>query len=115
MGCLGDEVPRESESQRVQKGPIGIDEVPKNIKEIDLSDDERKKKQSLREANERLYEELLLSIDGNEKTARVAFNLAKLAKTKDLADGDASLAWMRLKKVCDEEYTNVVEIEEEIC
>jgi len=49
---------------------LGIDEVPK-----DLSDDEGKKKQTLREANERLYEELLLSIDGNEKTARVAFNV----------------------------------------
>ena len=77
---------------------LGIDKVPKDSEEIDLSDDEGKKKQSLREANERLYEELLLSIDGNEKTARVAFNLVKLAKTKDLADGDASLAWKRLKE-----------------
>jgi len=52
-----------------------------------------------------------LSIDGNEKSARIAFNLVKLAKTKDLADGDESLAWKRLK----EKYTNVNEIEEEIC
>ena len=58
---------------------MGIDKVPKDSEEIDLSDDEGKKKQSLREANESLYEELLLSIDGNEKTARVAFNLVKLA------------------------------------
>ena len=30
--------------------------------------------------------------------ARVAFNFVKLAKTKDLADGYASLAWKRLKE-----------------
>lgn len=71
---------------------MDIERVPKDSEEIDLSDGEGKKKQSLREANVRLYEELLVSIDGNEKTARVAFNLVKLAKIKDLADGDASLA-----------------------
>ena len=48
---------------------LGLDTVPKDSEEIDLSDDKGKKQQSLREANERLYEELLLSIDGNEKTA----------------------------------------------
>ena len=76
--------------RRFNKVLSGIDEVPKDSEVIDLSDDEWNKKQSLREDYERLYEELLLSIDGNEKTAKVAFNLVKLAKTKDLADGDAS-------------------------
>ena len=74
---------------------LGKERVPKDSEVIEPSD---KKKQSLREANERLYEELLLSIDGNEKTARVAFNLVKLAKTKDLADSNAALAWKRLKE-----------------
>jgi len=34
-------------------------------------------------------EEILLSFDGNEKSARISFNLVKLAKIKDLADVDA--------------------------
>ena len=35
---------------------LGIDRVPKDSEEIDPSDDKGKKKQSLREANKRLYE-----------------------------------------------------------
>ena len=46
---------------------LGIERVTNDSEEINLSDGEGKKKQSLREANERLYEELLLSIDVNEK------------------------------------------------
>jgi len=36
---------------------LGIDKVPKDSEEIDPSNDEGEKKQSLREANERLYED----------------------------------------------------------
>ena len=42
------------------------------------------------------YEELLLSIDGTKSSGRVAFNIVKLAKTDDLPEGDAALAWKRL-------------------
>jgi len=104
-----------ADSGGFKKVLLGIEKVPKDSEEIDLNNDEVKKKQNLREANERLYEELLLSIDGNEKSARIAFNLVMFAKTKDLADGDASLVWERLKKVRHEKYTNVTEIEEKNC
>ena len=67
---------------------LGKEIVPKDSEVIKPSD----KKKRLREVNKRLHEKLLLSIDGNEKTARVAFNLVKLAKTKDLTDSDAALA-----------------------
>jgi hypothetical protein len=39
---------------------------------------------------------LLLLIDGEQASGRVAFNIVRGAKTSDLTDGDAALAWKRL-------------------
>jgi len=51
---------------------------------------------TLREANGTAYEALLLLIDGEQASGRVAFNIVRGAKTSDLPDGDAALAWKRL-------------------
>ena len=56
------------------------------------SDEELK----VREENELAYEDLILSIDSTTPAGRVAFNLVKGAKTNDISDGDATLAWTRL-------------------
>ena len=72
-------------------------EIPPSESEIlDASKDSDKEKVRMRKANENAYEELLLSIDGNQKTGKTAFNLVKLSKTSDLEEGDAGLAWSKL-------------------
>jgi hypothetical protein len=43
------------------------------------------------------YTELILSIDDKTSGGKVAFNLVKGCKNKDYADGNASMAWKRLK------------------
>jgi hypothetical protein len=77
---------------------LGKEKVPKDSEEIDQTVMlGRRSKVCLRETNARLYEELILSIDSFKMPGKYAFNLVKLAKTKALADGDATLAWKTLK------------------
>jgi hypothetical protein len=47
--------------------------------------------------NELAYTELILSIDDKTSSGKVAFNLLKVCKNKDYADGNASMARERLK------------------
>ena len=51
---------------------------------------------SARKANNTAFEDLLLLIDGEQASGRVAFNIVRGAKTSELTDGDAALAWKRL-------------------
>src|SRR6056300_127745 len=68
---------------------LGSEKVPKDDElNADVTSSERKEQERIREANEMAYEELLLSIEGTSKTGRVAFNLVKLSKTKDLKEGE---------------------------
>ena len=76
---------------------VGSEKAPKDGETWDARTTEGKEKKRLREANEEAYEDLILSIDGTHPSGRVAFNLVRLAKTLDLADGDAKLAWARLQ------------------
>ncbi len=46
--------------------------------------------------NERAFEDILLSIDGQTKSGRVAFNLVDNCTTTDQPDGNCKLAWDRL-------------------
>ena len=46
--------------------------------------------------NEKAYEDLLLSIDGETKTGKVAFNLVDNAVTTANPEGDSKIAWDRL-------------------
>ena len=75
-------------------------------KEITPTDDDEevntntpagREKQRLREANEMAYTDLVLSINGESASGRVAFNLVRLSKTKEHTEGDARLAWAKLK------------------
>lgn len=76
---------------------VGSDIAPPDGEIIDERTEEGREKKRLREMNEAAYEDLILSIDGSTASSRVAFNLVRLAKTRDLADGDAKLAWARLQ------------------
>jgi hypothetical protein len=60
----------------------------------DLGDTaEGKKKESLREANQKAYDELILAMYDE-----TCFNLVDEARTDDLPDGDARMAWNALEE-----------------
>jgi hypothetical protein len=59
---------------------LGEDVPPSDNKVLDASSNEGKAKLASKKANKQGFEELLLSIDGNSKTGRTAFNLVRLSK-----------------------------------
>jgi hypothetical protein len=58
----------------------------------------KKKAKELRDLNELAYEDLILSIDRKKNSSRVAFNIVKGCRTSEYEDGNARLAWTRLKE-----------------
>ena len=77
---------------------LGTVSVPSDDEDLSqLTADEIKEKEKLRELNEDAYEDLILSINGETEVGRVVFQLVRGAKTKKLADGDAKEAWDRLR------------------
>jgi hypothetical protein len=56
-----------------------------------------KKKSIAIELNEIAYTDLILSINVKTSSGKVAFNLIKGCKSKDYPDGNAAIAWERLK------------------
>ncbi len=50
------------------------------------------------ELNEVVYTELLLCIDDQTSDGKIAFNIVKGCKSKDHPDGNAAIAWDKLKK-----------------
>jgi hypothetical protein len=70
---------------------------PKDDEEFDESTAEGREKKRLQKANESAYTDLILSVDGTNVNGRVAFNLIRLSVTIDRAEGDARMAWMRLR------------------
>jgi len=61
----------------------------------DRTDNDKKTIENYR-LNEKAYEDLLLSIDGETKTGKVAFNLIDNAVTSANPEGDSKIAWDRL-------------------
>ena len=59
--------------------------------------EEKKKREKIEETNEDAFSDLILSFADTE-AGNVAFSIVRNAKTKDLPDGDAFLAWTNLKK-----------------
>ena len=50
------------------------------------------------ELNERAFKELVLSIDVSSSAGKIAFGIVMSCKTKEYEDGNAALAWEKLKK-----------------
>ena len=48
--------------------------------------------------NDKAYEELILSMDTSKRAGKVAFGIVKGTKTPEYPNGNAQLAWARLKK-----------------
>jgi len=76
---------------------LGKVKIPKTDEDYDLESEEGKKLSIAAEMNELAYTELILSIDDKSSSGKVAFNLVKGCKNKDYVDGNASMAWERLR------------------
>ena len=76
---------------------LGTEIAPKDGDEYDETTAIGLENKRMREANEAAYTDLILSIDGTNASGRVAFNLVRLSKNIDHADGDAKMAWARLR------------------
>jgi tellurite resistance-related uncharacterized protein len=76
---------------------LGKVKVPRTDEEYDMESEEGKKLTIAADINELAYTELIFSIDDKTSSGKVAFNLVKGYKNKDYADGNASMAWERLK------------------
>jgi hypothetical protein len=76
---------------------LGKVRIPMTDEDYEVDTEEGKKLRIAADMNELVYTELILSIDDKTSNGKVAFNLVKGCKNKDYADGNASLAWERLK------------------
>lgn len=62
-----------------------------------VDEDEKHKAEAIRRLNKDAYIDLLLSIGTEHETGRVAFQIIRTSKTKELSSGDARAAWLRLE------------------
>ena len=100
----GDEWPTWSEKFLAKAKHYGFKDVllgkvtiPKTDEVFNVESEEGKKKMMTADLNELAYTELILSIDDKTSSGKVAFNLVKACKNKDYVDGNAFMAWERLK------------------
>ena len=77
---------------------LGKEVIPKSNEVIDKKTDEGKEMLKIIELNELAYSELVLSMDVKKAAGKVAFQIVKGCKTKEYEDGNAAVAWERLKK-----------------
>jgi hypothetical protein len=75
---------------------LGNTTIPKESDIIDKTTVQGKKEKVIRKANDDCFEDLLLGIDGEKKSGRVAFQIVRSSKTTDNPSGDCSLAWTKL-------------------
>jgi hypothetical protein len=71
--------------------------IPTVDEKFDEGTESGKKKSIDIEMNEIAYTELILSIDVNTSSGKNTFNLIEGCKSKDYPDGNAAIAWERLK------------------
>jgi hypothetical protein len=76
---------------------IGKVKVPRTDEDYDMESEEGTKVIIAADMNELAYTELILLIDDKTRSGKGAFNLMKGCKNKDYVDGNASMAWKRLK------------------
>ena len=80
---------------------LGRVQIPKTLDFVDEKTEEGKKQLKIIDLNELAFTELILSIDVSSSAGKIAFGLVKSCKTKEYEDGNAALAWEKLKKKFD--------------
>jgi hypothetical protein len=77
---------------------LGKLSIPTVDEKFDEGTESGNKKSIAIEMNKIAYTELILSIDVKTSSGKVTFNLIKGCKSKDYPDGNAAIAWERIKK-----------------
>jgi len=81
---------------------LGKIKVPTDSEYSTLENESQKEQASmLRKLNKDAFIDLLLSITADTDTGRIAFQIVRGSKTKDLVDGDARSAWRKLESKFD--------------
>ena len=80
---------------------LGKVEIPSSLDIIDEKTEEGKKLLRIADLNEIAFTELILSIDVSNSNGKIAFGIVKSCKSKEFEDGNAALAWDKLKKKYD--------------
>jgi len=82
-----------------KKNEVGVDKIP-TTSELAVAEsggtEADKRVVKVGELNEFAYEDLILSINGNLTSGKVAFNLVKNCKSESYPEGNCKLAWDRL-------------------
>jgi hypothetical protein len=76
---------------------LGKVKAPRTDEDYDIGSEEGKKLTISANIYELAYTKLILLIDDKTSSGKVAFNLVKGCKNKNYADGNANMAWERLK------------------
>jgi hypothetical protein len=97
MVNLEREVPSHRQEFWLQGFILGKLSIPKVDEEIDEASNIGKNKSIIFKSNEISYNEIILSIDVQASSSKVAFNIIKGCKIKDYQDGNSAIAWGRLK------------------
>jgi hypothetical protein len=77
---------------------MGKVEIPTSLDVFDKKTEEGKRLLCITDLNEMAFTELILSIDVNNSNGKIAFGIVKSCKSKEFEDGNAALAWRKLKK-----------------
>ena len=80
---------------------LGKVQIPSSFEVIEEKTEEGKKLMRIIELNEIAFTELILSIDVSSSNGKIAFGIVKNCKSKEFEDGNAALAWEKLKKKYD--------------
>jgi len=80
---------------------LGRIQIPKTLDFVDEKTEEGKKQLKIIDLNELAFTELILSIDVSSSAGKIAFGIVKSCKTKEYEDGNAALAWEKLRKKYD--------------
>jgi hypothetical protein len=80
---------------------LGKVEIPSSLDVIDEKTEEGKKLLRIADLYEISFTELILSITVSNSNGKIAFGIVKSCKSKEFEDGNAALAWEKLKKKCD--------------
>jgi gag-polypeptide of LTR copia-type len=80
---------------------LGKVEIPTSLDVIDEKTEEGKKLLRIADLNEIAFTELILLIDVSNSNGKIAFRIVKSCKSKEVEDGNAALAWEKLKKKYD--------------
>jgi hypothetical protein len=77
---------------------LGKITIPKSTENLDPADPDEEKLIAIQELNESGYTDLILSMDTEKSSGKVAFNIVRNSKSKDYEDGNIEVAFKNLRR-----------------